>query len=79
MMPIAIQMAAGLDANLFPSIGAVISGGVMGDHCSPISDTTIVASMATSCDHIDHVRTQIPYALMNGSIAITLFIFAGFL
>jgi Na+/H+ antiporter NhaC len=79
MMPIAIQMAAGLEANLFPSIGAVISGGVMGDHCSPISDTTIVASMATSCDHIDHVRTQIPYAVMNGTIAMTLFILAGFL
>ena len=77
MMPIAIQMATGLEANLFASIGAVISGGVMGDHCSPISDTTIVASMATSCDHIDHVRTQIPYALMNGSVALVLFVIAG--
>jgi len=79
MMPIAIQMAAGVETNLHACIGAVISGGVMGDHCSPISDTTIVSSMAAACDHVDHVKTQIPYALLAGSIAGMLFLLAGFL
>ena len=78
MMPIAVNMAVAMDANLYACIGAVISGGVMGDHCSPISDTTIVASMATASDHIDHVRTQMPYAVLNGLIAFVLFIVAGF-
>jgi tetracycline resistance efflux pump len=78
MMPISINMAVAMDANLYACIGAVISGGVMGDHCSPISDTTIVASMATASDHIDHVRTQLPYAVLNGLIAFVLFIIAGF-
>ena len=45
-------------------ISSVLSGAVFGDHCSPISDTTILSSMASSCDHIDHVRTQLPYALL---------------
>jgi len=46
----------------------VLAGAVWGDHCSPISDTTILSSMATSSDHIDHVRTQIPYALAVGVV-----------
>ncbi len=49
---------------------AVLSGAVFGDHCSPISDTTILSSMASGADHIDHVRTQIPYAIVVGVIAI---------
>ena len=48
---------------LYASIASVLSGSVFGDHCSPISDTTIMSSMATGCDHIDHVKTQIPYAV----------------
>jgi tetracycline resistance efflux pump len=78
MLPISVNMAVAMDANLYACIGAVISGGVMGDHCSPISDTTIVASMATASDHIDHVRTQMPYAVLNGIIATVFFIIAGF-
>jgi Na+/H+ antiporter NhaC len=55
---------------LYSSIACVLAGSVWGDHCSPISDTTILSSMASGCDHIEHVRTQIPYALMVGLIAI---------
>jgi Na+/H+ antiporter NhaC len=52
------------------SVASVLSGSVWGDHCSPISDTTILSSMASSCDHIAHVRTQAPYALAIGGLAI---------
>jgi Na+/H+ antiporter NhaC len=52
------------------SIAAVLSGSVWGDHCSPISDTTIMSSMASGADHIDHVRTQLPYAMTAGGAAI---------
>ncbi|MDA8016204.1 MAG: Na+/H+ antiporter NhaC family protein [Thermoanaerobaculia bacterium] len=52
------------------SIGAVLTGAVWGDHCSPISDTTILSSMASGCDHVAHVRTQLPYALTTGAMAI---------
>jgi len=63
MMPIAIALSIQLDANLHLVIGAVISGGIFGDHASPISDTSIVSSMASGRDHISHVKTQLPYAL----------------
>ncbi|MDD2631388.1 MAG: Na+/H+ antiporter NhaC family protein [Bacteroidales bacterium] len=53
-------------------VSAVLAGSVMGDHCSPISDTTILSSLASSCDHISHVRTQMPYALTVGTVAIVL-------
>ncbi|GAA0178752.1 Na+/H+ antiporter NhaC family protein [Clostridium sediminicola] len=79
MMPIAIQMAVAMDANVLVSIGAVISGAIMGDHCSPISDTTIISSMAAATDHIEHVKTQIPYALANSVVTLVLFLIAGFL
>jgi Na+/H+ antiporter NhaC len=55
---------------LYSSIAAVLGGSVWGDHCSPISDTTILSSMASGCDHIEHVRTQMPYALLVGFTAI---------
>ena len=51
-------------------VSAVLAGSVLGDHCSPISDTTILSSLASGCNHIDHVRTQIPYALTVGGISI---------
>lgn len=79
MIPIALPMAAILDADLSLAIAAVISGGVFGDHCSPISDTTIISSMAADCDHISHVRTQLPYALLSGTIALGLFVLFGIL
>jgi len=74
MIPVAVPMAVGMDANIALAIGAVISGGVFGDHCSPISDTTIISSLAADCEVIEHVKTQLPYALISGLIAFILFI-----
>lgn len=81
MMPIVIPLSVvlGQDAGLaavpaytvtLGTISSVLAGAVFGDHCSPISDTTILSSMASACDHIDHVRTQLPYALLIGVVAI---------
>jgi len=78
MVPIAIPMAAGMDANIALVLGAVISGGIFGDHCSPISDTTIISSMAADCEVIEHVQTQLPYALISGAIALVLFFLMSF-
>lgn len=77
MMPIAIPLAVSSDANLALSIAAVISGGVFGDHCSPISDTTIISAMASGCEVGEHVSTQLPYALLSGAIATILFVIFG--
>ncbi len=70
-----ICQANGLDYNASMSVfhnvvSCVLAGSVLGDHVSPISDTTILSSLASSCNHIDHVRTQMPYALLVGSIAV---------
>lgn len=51
-------------------VASVLAGSVMGDHCSPISDTTIMSSLASSCNHMQHVRTQMPYALTVGGVAV---------
>lgn len=74
MIPVAVPMAVALDANIALAIGAVISGGVFGDHCSPISDTTIISSMASDCEVVEHVKTQLPYALISAALAFSLFI-----
>jgi len=78
MVPIAVPMAVAMDANVALTIGAVISGGIFGDHCSPISDTTIISSMASDCEVIEHVQTQLPYALISGVIALLLFLIVAF-
>ncbi len=78
MLPIAIPMATAHDANIHLAIAAAIGGGVFGDHCSPISDTTIISSMASASDHIDHVKTQLPYALLAGSITTVMYLVLGF-
>ncbi|MEA3370847.1 MAG: Na+/H+ antiporter NhaC family protein, partial [Campylobacterota bacterium] len=78
MIPVAVPMAVGMDANIALCIGAVISGGVFGDHCSPISDTTIISSLATECDVVEHVKTQLPYALISGVVALVMFIVFSF-
>ncbi|MBU1700312.1 MAG: Na+/H+ antiporter NhaC family protein, partial [Candidatus Eisenbacteria bacterium] len=57
---------------LLGSLSSILAGAVFGDHCSPISDTTVLSSLATSCDHVDHVRTQLPYALLAGFTGIVL-------
>ncbi len=77
MLPIAIPMAVGLDAHLLACIGAVLSGGIFGDHSSPISDTTILSSTGAGADHIDHVKTQFPYAVLNAAIALIGYVVAG--
>lgn len=79
MVSIAVPLTFAVDANLYLIMAAVLGGGVFGDHCSPISDTTLIASVASGCEHIDHVRTQLPYALFTGGIAIVLYLIAGFL
>ncbi len=78
MIPIGIPIAQGLDANMYLTIAAALGGGVFGDHCSPISDTTIISSMASACDHIDHVKTQLPYALFGGVITTFIYVALGF-
>lgn len=72
MVPIAVPTALILDVSVPLSLAAVLGGGVFGDHVSPISDTTLVSSMAAASDHIDHVRTQLPYAMV-AAIAATVF------
>ena len=76
-MPIAIPLAFAIGAPVYPAIAAVVSGGVFGDHCSPISDTTVLSSIGATCDHIDHVKTQLPYALTAGAAAIAGYVVAG--
>jgi len=78
-IPLVIQVTqlggmgdAAANAVLLSSIASILSGAVFGDHCSPISDTTIMSSMASTADHIDHVRTQLPYALTVGIVAVIL-------
>ncbi len=82
MIPLALPLATAFNADVeavsVPLIvAAVLGGGVFGDHCSPISDTTVISSMAACSDHIDHVRTQIPYALIGGGVAAVLYFLAG--
>ncbi len=77
MLPIAVPLADVLGVHLPLSVAAVLSGGVFGDHCSPISDTTIISSMAAGSDHIDHVRTQLPYALMVAVPSSLMFLLLG--
>ena len=79
MMSIALPLNFAIDSNLYLMVAAVLGGGVFGDHCSPISDTTLIASVASGCDHIDHVRTQLPYALFTGGLAILFYLIAGFI
>jgi tetracycline resistance efflux pump len=73
MLPIAVPAAMTLGLPLAPFVAAALSGGIFGDHASPISDTTIISSMAAATDHIDHVRTQLPYAAIAGGLAILAF------
>ncbi|OHD88918.1 MAG: sodium:proton antiporter, partial [Sulfuricurvum sp. RIFCSPHIGHO2_12_FULL_44_8] len=77
MLPIAVPLAVGLDAPVALAMGAVISGGVFGDHCSPISDTTIISAMASGCSVQEHTRTQLPYALIAAAFSLILFIGFG--
>lgn len=77
MIPIAIPIATTLGLPVPMLLGAAIAGAIFGDHASPISDTTVVASMASATDHIDHVRTQLPYALIAAGISAVGYIIVG--
>ena len=79
MLPLVIPTAFAIEAPLLVSIGAVLSGGLFGDHCSPISETTILSATGASCRQYDHFRTQLPYALINGGIAVVAFTIAGWI
>ena len=79
MLPLAIPLALNLGLPPAPFIAAAISGGIFGDHASPISDTTIIASLAAGTEHIDHVRTQLPYALLAASGTVVLYALWGLL
>ncbi|QHE53426.1 Na+/H+ antiporter NhaC family protein [Pontibacillus sp. HMF3514] len=79
MLPIAGEIAATLDVAMFlPSLAAVLAGSVFGDHCSPISDTTILSSTGAGSNHIDHVMTQLPYALIGALAASVGYVIFGF-
>lgn len=78
IIPIAVPLAMNLDLHVPMFLGAAVAGSIFGDHCSPISDTTVVASMASATDHIDHVRTQLPYALLGAAIATVGFLALSF-
>ena len=68
VVPLAHGLAPGSDPVMLGAISSILAGSVFGDHCSPISDTTIMSSLACSCDHIDHVRTQLPYAVLVAAV-----------
>lgn len=85
LMPLVIPVAVALGETsgsaqvLVPTIGAVLAGAVFGDHCSPISDTTIVSAVSSDCEPMAHVRTQLPYALIGAGLAVVLgYLPAGF-
>ena len=77
-LPISVPLAAAIGAPIAPAVGLVVSGGIFGDHCSPISDTTIMSSAGAQCYHINHVSTQIPYACTVAAVSVVCYIIAGF-
>ncbi len=79
LIPIVVEVFQGSDTQLMIiSISACMAGAVCGDHCSPISDTTIMSSAGARCNHVAHVATQIPYAMTVASISFITYIVAGF-
>ena len=78
LIPIVLPIFANEPVLLTIGISACLAGAVNGDHCSPISDTTVMASAGANINHIDHVNTQLPYALTVGAISFVMFLIAGF-
>lgn len=76
--PILLQMDGVTDPMKFSTMAAILTGAIFGDHCSPISDTTILSSMGSGSDHVDHVRTQLPYALTCAGVSALGFVAFGF-
>ena len=79
LMPLTLSLADALGISMPLMLGAVLSGGVYGDHASPLSDTSIISSMAAACDHVDHINTQLPYTLLLASLSFVAFLVAGLL
>lgn len=77
VLPLALPLADATGVPLSLALAAVLSGGVFGDHSSPISDTTLVAALASGTDLVDHVKTQLPYALVCGGLALVGFVVLG--
>ncbi|WP_353241715.1 Na+/H+ antiporter NhaC family protein [Providencia sp.] len=78
MIPIGVQLGISVGMPVEYMIGAAISGSIFGDMTSPISADAIVASMATDCEHIEHIRTQMPYALVTASVVLAIYLYLGF-
>lgn len=79
LIPIVVDVFAGTNESLMIiSISACMAGAVCGDHCSPISDTTIMASAGAQCDHVNHVTTQLPYAIVAAAVSFVTYLIAGF-
>ena len=78
MLAISIPMANMHGSDITIIVAATLGGGIFGDHCSPISDTSIISSMASASDHIDHVKTQLPYALIGGTVTVFMYLIIGF-
>jgi Na+/H+ antiporter NhaC len=89
LMPLTIPLAnavgihTGLEGNELSTytilnVGAVLTGAIFGDHCSPISDTTIMASAGAQCNHMNHVSTQLPYVIVVAVISCVTYVIAGF-
>jgi len=77
-VPLALEFSGGgLTTLVYGTVAAVVGGGVFGDHCSPLSDTTILSSFGAASDHIDHVKTQLPYAATAATVALVLYILVG--
>jgi len=79
VIPLTVALGGAIDFDggthysiLLGAISSVLAGAIFGDHCSPISDTTVLSSTASACDHVDHVRTQLPYALLVGIVGMAL-------
>ena len=77
LIPLGMPLVGAMDLPPALLLAAILGGGVFGDHCSPISDTTAVSSIASGCDLLEHVRTQLPYALFGGGIAFLMYIAIG--
>ncbi|MDE2732469.1 MAG: sodium:proton antiporter [Bacteroidota bacterium] len=77
LMPLTLPLAEALGIAVPLMLGAVLSGGIYGDHASPLSDTSIISSMAAACDHVDHINTQLPYTLVVGGLTALGFLVAG--
>ena len=78
IIPIVVTIFGVGDPLFYVGISACLAGAVCGDHCSPISDTTIMASAGAECNHVEHVSTQLPYAITVAAISFVMFLFAGF-